>query len=100
MLPAQDTTPPKDTFVNVRGLKDVGEVTTTFGRATILYGTTLSLPVEEAEPLLRDGTVEQVRAEKWRGWDKIRNCMEGSDVRRMQAGPKRCVAAFLAGGLG
>ncbi|GFR41380.1 hypothetical protein Agub_g2063 [Astrephomene gubernaculifera] len=55
-----DTKPPKDTFVNVRGLKDAGEVILSYGRATILYGTTVSLPAEEAEPLIRDGTVELV----------------------------------------
>ncbi|EFJ44833.1 hypothetical protein VOLCADRAFT_94844 [Volvox carteri f. nagariensis] len=55
-----DTRPPKDTFVNVRGLKDSGEVILSYGRATILYGTIISLPSEEAEPLLRDGTVELV----------------------------------------
>ncbi|GLI68790.1 hypothetical protein VaNZ11_013284 [Volvox africanus] len=55
-----DTRPPKDTFVNVRGLKDAGEVIISYGRATILNGTIISLPSEEAEPLIRDGTVEVV----------------------------------------
>ncbi|GIL72573.1 hypothetical protein Vretimale_4307 [Volvox reticuliferus] len=55
-----DTRPPKDTFVNVRGLKDAGEVILSYGRATILNGTIISLPSEEAEPLIRDGTVEVV----------------------------------------
>ncbi|GLC35973.1 hypothetical protein PLESTB_000525000 [Pleodorina starrii] len=55
-----DTRPPKDTFVNVRGLKDAGEVILSYGRATILYGSIISLPSEEAEPLIRDGTVEPV----------------------------------------
>ncbi|KAG2455102.1 hypothetical protein HYH02_000922 [Chlamydomonas schloesseri] len=65
-----DTRPPKDTFVNVRGLKDAGEVILSYGRATVLVGTTISLPAEEAEPLLRDGTVELV------DWDDGfgRNC--------------------------
>lgn len=67
---SQDTRPPKDTFVNVRGLKDSGEVILSYGRATVLVGTTISLPAEEAEPLLRDGTVEMV------DWDDGfgRNC--------------------------
>lgn len=55
-----DTKPPKDTFVNVRCLKDVGEVILSYGRAAVLPGSTISLPAEEAEPLLRDGTVELV----------------------------------------
>jgi hypothetical protein len=59
-LDSQDTRPPKDTFVNVRGLKDSGEVILSYGRATILSGTIVSLPSEEAEPLIRDGTVELV----------------------------------------
>ncbi len=44
----------------MRCLKDVGEVILSYGRAAVLPGSTISLPAEEAEPLLRDGTVELV----------------------------------------
>ncbi|PNH12272.1 putative DNA replication complex GINS protein PSF1 [Tetrabaena socialis] len=65
-----DTKPPKDTFVNVRCLKAAGEVILSYGRATILPGTTISLPAEEAEPLIRDGTVELVEWDDGYGRNK------------------------------
>ncbi|KAG2499141.1 hypothetical protein HYH03_002724 [Edaphochlamys debaryana] len=65
-----DTKPPKDMAVTVRGLKDAGEVVLSYGRATILTGTTISIPAEEAEPLIRDGTVELVEWDDGYGRNK------------------------------
>ena len=56
----QDQTPPKDPSIEVRVLKDYGEVFLTLGRANLKKGTVHLLPRTEAEPLIREGVLESV----------------------------------------
>lgn len=53
-----DMKPPKDRCLTVRCLKDAGEVILSYGRATMVRGSTISLPLDEAEPLILEGVVE------------------------------------------
>lgn len=57
--------PPKDRCMTVRCLKDAGEVILSYGRATMVRGSTVSLPVDEAEPLVREGVVEPIDWDEW-----------------------------------
>jgi hypothetical protein len=56
----QDQTPPKDPSIEVRVLKDYGEVFLSLGRANLKKGTVHLLPRTEAEPLIREGVLESV----------------------------------------
>ncbi len=54
----QDSRPPKANNVLVKVLETQGDMMFSFGQATLDRGTLHLLPVEEAEPLIRDGSVE------------------------------------------
>lgn len=58
----QDVRPPKTNNVLVKVLEDQGDMMFSFGQANLLKGTLHLLPVEEAEPLIREGSVEAVDA--------------------------------------
>ncbi|KAG1665769.1 hypothetical protein FOA52_002864 [Chlamydomonas sp. UWO 241] len=57
-----DVRPPKTNNVLVKVLEDQGDMMFSFGQATLLRGTLHLLPVDEAEPLIREGSVEPVDA--------------------------------------
>ena len=59
-LALQDAQPPKTNNVLVKVLETQGEMMFSFGQATLSRGTLHLLPVEEAEPLVREGVVEVV----------------------------------------
>jgi len=56
----QDEQPPKANNVLVKVLETQGDMVFSFGQATLNRGTLHLLPVEEAEPLVREGVVEVV----------------------------------------
>ena len=60
VLIVQDQTPPKDPSIEVRVLKNYGEVFLSLGRANLKKGTVHLLPRTEAEPLIREGVLESV----------------------------------------
>lgn len=53
-----DLCPPKSNNVLVKVLETQGEMLFSFGQANLSRGTLHHLPVEEAEPLIREGVVE------------------------------------------
>ncbi|MEW5319186.1 MAG: hypothetical protein WDW38_010353 [Sanguina aurantia] len=55
-----DALPPRDLLVSVKGLKDSGETIFSFGRYNILKDVQYLLPCSEAEPLIREGLVEEI----------------------------------------
>lgn len=57
-LAAQDMRPPKGNNVVVKVLESQGEMMFSFGQANLSRGTLHNLPAEEAEPLIREGSVE------------------------------------------
>ena len=56
----QDELPPKANNVLVKCLETQGDMVFSFGQTCLIRGTVHLLPVEEAEPLLREGIVEVV----------------------------------------
>ena len=52
--------PPKSNNVLVKVLESQGDMMFSFGQATLSRGTLHNLPVEDAEPLIREGSVELV----------------------------------------
>jgi len=53
-----DQTPPKDLYVEVRVLKDYGEISTDIGMVTLEKHTTTYLPRRDCELLIRQGVLE------------------------------------------
>eukprot|EP00195_Chlamydomonas_chlamydogama_P016831 CAMPEP_0202910670 /NCGR_PEP_ID=MMETSP1392-20130828/52672_1 /ASSEMBLY_ACC=CAM_ASM_000868 /TAXON_ID=225041 /ORGANISM="Chlamydomonas chlamydogama, Strain SAG 11-48b" /LENGTH=197 /DNA_ID=CAMNT_0049600841 /DNA_START=85 /DNA_END=675 /DNA_ORIENTATION=- len=48
-----DTRPPKDISIEVKVVKEAGEMLFSFGRACLIPGLLLYLPADEAEPLIK-----------------------------------------------
>ncbi|GAX75503.1 hypothetical protein CEUSTIGMA_g2946.t1 [Chlamydomonas eustigma] len=57
-----DIRPPKANNVLVKVLESQGDMMFSFGQASLMRGTLHLLPVEEAEPLIREGAVKMVHA--------------------------------------
>lgn len=58
-----ETTPPQDVNVQVRVLRDHGEVLLSIGKVNLANGSVHLLPRDEAEPLLTRGVLEVLEAE-------------------------------------
>ena len=56
----QDQAPPKGYVVTVRVVRDYGEVAFSVGAAQLAAGSVHTLPLEEAQPLLRSGVLENL----------------------------------------
>ncbi len=56
----QDEAPPKGYLVNVRVVRDYGEVAFSVGAAQLAAGSVHTLPLDEAQPLLRSGVLENL----------------------------------------
>lgn len=59
---AQDQAPPKGYVINVRVLKDYGEVAFSVGPAQLAAGSVHTLPLDEVQPLIRAGVLESLDA--------------------------------------
>jgi GINS complex subunit 1 len=58
-----DPTPPDDPYVQVRVLKDFGDVVFSSGKVSLARGKSHWLPRDEAHPLVMDGVLELCGAE-------------------------------------
>jgi len=59
-----DLQPPKDLFVEIRVLKDCGEIVTDSGTMILNEGTTHHVRRTDVEQLIRNGVVEQLSSEE------------------------------------
>jgi enamine deaminase RidA (YjgF/YER057c/UK114 family) len=57
---SQDPMPPDDPYVQVRVLRDYGEVVFTSGKVSLQRGKSHWLPRDEAHPLVMDGVLDFV----------------------------------------
>ena len=56
--------PPRDPNVSVRVLKDFGDIVLTVGTVLLQKGSVHLLPRGEAEPLIREGLVQDIALER------------------------------------